>query len=623
MQHANLAAGGDSLAEQFEKDLRFFQLLLLLINKSCPIKNVDLVLSDTEPEVRAGLRRTTGTTQALAGSYSDLLGCHETNPNPRFCDAVSDGGHHLCCMHSDKSAELRVRETGRPEVYRCHAGLTDIAVPVLCDGRHIATLYSGQVLTSRPSAHHFVQIRENVRTLDHVDVEQLQSAYFEVPVVSEEDIRQTVGILELFAEYLATVWKRLRQAIDAQQRRLQESQLDRKELAHIILDGGVADRKRFRELSRALGFTRYPNRVMVVKPQPEHEYRAAGGSFDIAFTKVLYVIEALCGKMTNVMPSYLRQRGICIFISDPEGSSEARDMKAYAIAQRILYGIADQCDLKVRIGIGRGKTDSHALAESYREAATALSESDSAVTVYKKPPAGVRALSSQMNTVTQTLSERKFREAKTAVRLLPISASRHLGESAEDLPAQRQFLVSALEAMLWTAHKLGSASESLAATRQLSSERLALAGSVLDLQESWVAGADAIIDDVARLYAGKHDKLVAQAQAIIAKRLEMNEGGPGLSLDSIAGAVGVSSGHLSRTFKRVVGKTFERYLMEMRVERARQLLLDPLSRVSEVAEKCDFCNPAYFARVFRKVAGCSPTAFSKDPMNAVREGTVQ
>jgi AraC-like DNA-binding protein/ligand-binding sensor protein len=623
MRHATEVDSQTVLAEQFQKDLQFFQLLLLLINKSCPIKNVDLVWTDTEPEVRAGLRQTTGTTQALQASYSDLLHCEHTNPTPRFCDIVSDHGRDLCCLRSDKAAEMRVRQNGRPEVYRCHAGLIDIAVPVFCDGRHIATLYSGQVTTAPPTPAGFVQIQQNVRALDYIQRDELEAAYGDVPVVSDEDIRQTVGILEMFADYLATAWKRLHQAIETQQRKLQEAQLNRKELAHIILDGSVADRRRFRELSRANGFTRYPTRVLVVKPQSEDDYQASGASFDIAFTQVLYSIEELCGKIGDVVASYLRHRGICLFLSDPEGSSEARDVKAYALGQRLLNGISGQCDMKVRIGIGRHKSDWQALDESYQEAVSALSEGSNAVVLYKRTPAAVRALSSQMAIICQAVSERRLREAKEGVRLVPILANRHLGDKPEELPAQRQFFLSALESILLSVQKAGATVESLAIIRQQSLERLSLATSPLNLQEFWVQSADEVIDDLAHLYSGKHDKLIGRAQAIIARRIENNEGAAAISLEAIAAALGISAGHLSRTFKKVAGTTYERYLMLKRVERARQLLLDPMSRVSEVAEKCDFCNPAYFARVFRQIAGCSPTEFSKDPMRASRQDAVQ
>jgi len=73
---------------------------------------------------------------------------------------------------------------------------------------------------------------------------------------------------------------------------------------------------------------------------------------------------------------------------------------------------------------------------------------------------------------------------------------------------------------------------------------------------------------------------------------------------------------MSRTFKRETGRTFEHYLAEKRVEYARRLLLDPLNNVSDVAHKCGFVDASYFARVFRKFAGCSPSEYCQAPMKA-------
>ncbi|HVX66938.1 MAG TPA: PocR ligand-binding domain-containing protein [Bryobacteraceae bacterium] len=603
--------------EQFEKDLQFFQLLLLLINKSCPIKNVDLAWIGSKPLARSD-RQMVGTTQALEKSCSRLFGLDRANPNPRFCNVVSDNGRHPCCSISDRAAEERVRQTGRPEVYRCHAGLIDIAVPVLCDGQQIATLYSGQVMTTPPSPQGFVQIRANVREIPHIDYGELEAAYKEVPVVSDADIQQTVGILELFADYLATAWKRLRDAVEAQQRRLRDAQLQRKEMAHILLEGDISDRARLRELTRATGFTRYPNRVLVVKPDAEAAPGAPASSEDLAFTKALYAIEELSAHLENVMVAYLRRRGICVFFAD----SGPGDVKAYALAQRILYRIAERCDLRVRIGIGRAKSDWRRLVESYQEAGTALTESDERLATYKKPPAAVRALSEQVDVVCRALAERNLRDAKTGVEALPMLANRRLGEGPENLPAQRQFFLSAFESAFAAAHRLGLEGAGIEPMRAEGLERLELAPSIFDLQESWVAAADAILQSVANLYSGKHEKLVERARSIIERRMGRDDESSLLSLIEVAAAVGVSAGHLSRTFKKVTGSTFERYLMERRVERAQRLLLDPLSRVSEVAEKCDFCNPAYFARVFRKLAGCSPTEFSKSPIQfGLRQNT--
>ncbi len=54
--------------------------------------------------------------------------------------------------------------------------------------------------------------------------------------------------------------------------------------------------------------------------------------------------------------------------------------------------------------------------------------------------------------------------------------------------------------------------------------------------------------------------------------------------------------------------------MTRRVELAKRLLLDPLHNVSHVAQRCGFSDASYFARVFRKIAGCSPTDYCRDPL---------
>lgn len=85
-----------------------------------------------------------------------------------------------------------------------------------------------------------------------------------------------------------------------------------------------------------------------------------------------------------------------------------------------------------------------------------------------------------------------------------------------------------------------------------------------------------------------------------------------LSFGAIAATLSVSAGHLSRMFKKSTGMTFERYVMVRRIDRARQRLLDPSITVAEVVERCGFCSSPYFLRVFREIAGCTPTEFSNN-----------
>jgi AraC-like DNA-binding protein len=62
-------------------------------------------------------------------------------------------------------------------------------------------------------------------------------------------------------------------------------------------------------------------------------------------------------------------------------------------------------------------------------------------------------------------------------------------------------------------------------------------------------------------------------------------------------------------FKRATGMTFTEYVSRVRVEKAKNLLLNPLSRVSEVAFASGFQSIPHFNRVFKKYAGVSPTEY--------------
>ena len=54
--------------------------------------------------------------------------------------------------------------------------------------------------------------------------------------------------------------------------------------------------------------------------------------------------------------------------------------------------------------------------------------------------------------------------------------------------------------------------------------------------------------------------------------------------------------------------------MVKRVEKAKSLLLDPQNNVSQVAERCGFSEATYFARVFRMIAGYSPSEYRENPL---------
>jgi len=83
----------------------------------------------------------------------------------------------------------------------------------------------------------------------------------------------------------------------------------------------------------------------------------------------------------------------------------------------------------------------------------------------------------------------------------------------------------------------------------------------------------------------------------------------GITIEEAAAELGISSGHLSRIFKQETGYTFVDYLMYVRVKRAVELLRDPSVKVYEIADLVGYSDSRYFAHVFRKVTGSTPSEF--------------
>jgi len=82
-----------------------------------------------------------------------------------------------------------------------------------------------------------------------------------------------------------------------------------------------------------------------------------------------------------------------------------------------------------------------------------------------------------------------------------------------------------------------------------------------------------------------------------------------LSLGDVAKAVNTSTFHFCKMFRKSTGLTFTDYVSRVRIEKAKNLLLNPNLRISEIAYEVGFQSLTHFNRVFKKVTGKSPTDY--------------
>ena len=96
----------------------------------------------------------------------------------------------------------------------------------------------------------------------------------------------------------------------------------------------------------------------------------------------------------------------------------------------------------------------------------------------------------------------------------------------------------------------------------------------------------------------------------VAQLMEDNIEKP-LSLESIAKSSGLSRRQIERLFKRELNCVPKRYYLEMRLRRARELLLQTAMSITDITAACGFQSPPHFSKCYRNEFGYPPSAERK------------
>jgi two-component system response regulator YesN len=104
---------------------------------------------------------------------------------------------------------------------------------------------------------------------------------------------------------------------------------------------------------------------------------------------------------------------------------------------------------------------------------------------------------------------------------------------------------------------------------------------------------------------GQYKDLIRHAR----KYIEHHYTDPELSLNAVASHVNLSASHFSVVFSQEAGQTFKEYLIETRINKAKELLRMTSLRSADIAYQVGYNDPHYFSSVFKKNTGLTPMEF--------------
>lgn len=104
--------------------------------------------------------------------------------------------------------------------------------------------------------------------------------------------------------------------------------------------------------------------------------------------------------------------------------------------------------------------------------------------------------------------------------------------------------------------------------------------------------------------ANAESPAIARAKQFIREHCTEN-----LSLRQVSGSVNMSPFYFCKLFRKCTAVTFTEFLSRTRIEKAKNLLLNPNLRISEIAFAVGFQSLTHFTRMFKRILGQSPTNY--------------
>ena len=132
-----------------------------------------------------------------------------------------------------------------------------------------------------------------------------------------------------------------------------------------------------------------------------------------------------------------------------------------------------------------------------------------------------------------------------------------------------------------------------------------LSAAIGRIRQKLSRSAGPVEDQLPVLQKGDKSRYVRQAMDYICAHYADSE----ISITTIAGALGVSEGHLSHIFKKETSSTVLGYLTSYRIHRAMELLKERSVKVYEVAAAVGYGDVTYFSSTFKKLTGMSPSEY--------------
>ena len=138
---------------------------------------------------------------------------------------------------------------------------------------------------------------------------------------------------------------------------------------------------------------------------------------------------------------------------------------------------------------------------------------------------------------------------------------------------------------------------------------------IMDSCFSYISLHNLLVDKVEAFF-NDIDSNVSENKTIylIKNYIASHYGNASLSVKDISDYAHLSVSYLCTFFKSETGTTLNQYITEYRMDKAKQLLIDPRNKITEISDKVGYNDGNYFSKSFKKMVGLSPSEYREKVM---------
>lgn len=337
---------------------------------------------------------------------------------------------------------------------------------------------------------------------------------------------------------------------------------------------------------------------------------------------VLNITNEICQKY-QIGEVFLHNDDVVLFLMDQEEATDKTAGRLFEVLEEVRQNVEKYLKLTVTLGAGTITHSVEGVHHSYNEALQAL---DYRLILGNNRVIWIYDVETSHDPLLYEPLHYDELKQQALIRSIKVETAQEVGDSVAGLFADLEmtqltvkdchvYVLEILTSLMKVAKEFRLELDDIFGSNEYPFAEITKFNNLNEVK-LWITGiCIKLMNHISKGRQSNYNQLVEDAKAFIAVHYHESD----ISINKVCKHLHISTGYFSSIFKKEVKMTFVNYLMQLRMDAAKDLLRSSDMKSFEIAEKVGFIDPNYFSFCFRKRLGISPKEYRNNTGAAMSE----